>query len=56
MHGGNHGKEPLNILRVKTAGSHAIIFEAITLGFTGIIGTDTALESHTSEVWYPVTG
>ena len=29
MHGRNHGEEPLNILRVETAGSHAVIFEAI---------------------------
>jgi hypothetical protein len=46
MHGGNHGKEPLDIRRVKTAGSHAIVFEAFTPGFTGSIGTDAALEPH----------
>jgi hypothetical protein len=46
MHGRNHGEEPFDILWVKTAGSHAVIFEAIAPSLTGIIGTDTALEPH----------
>ena len=50
MHGRSHGKEPLNIRRVKTAGSQATIFKAITPSFTGIIGTDAALESHSQKL------
>jgi hypothetical protein len=44
MHGGDVGKELLDILQDKMAGSHAIVFEAITPCLASIIVTDIAFE------------
>jgi hypothetical protein len=50
VHVGNQGKEPLNVLRVETAGSLTVVFESLSPSLSGCVCTDAPLEPDCQEL------
>jgi hypothetical protein len=46
LHGGHRGQKPCNVLRIKMAGSRAIVLKALPPSLTRIISTDIVFETY----------